>query len=80
MSNKQSKWDETEKFFISVANNSEIHYTTQIDIVDYINAFHSLKFSVEKDRCINQSSVTLYFKKGNKNYSIAPGGIIFVSN
>ena len=44
----QNKWDETEKFFTLLANNPTIHYAKQIDLVDYINAFRNLKFSVDK--------------------------------
>lgn len=73
MGNDPSKWDETEKFFKLLANNPDIHYTTQIDLVDYINAFHDLKFSVEKNMVINQRSMTIFFKKNGKSYSILPG-------
>jgi peptidoglycan/xylan/chitin deacetylase (PgdA/CDA1 family) len=80
MSDNQGKWDETEKFFKLVANNSTIHYTSQIDLVDYINAFHSLKFSVEKNMVTNQSSLTIFFRKGGKSFSISPGKTIVLSN
>ena len=79
MANNQNKWDETEKFFKLLANNSDIHYTTQIDLVDYINAFHNLKFSVEKNMVINQSSLTIFFKKNGKSYSIFPGETLVLS-
>ena len=79
MANNQNKWDETEKFFKLLANNSDIHYTTQIDLVDYINAFHILKFSVEKNMVINQSSLTIFFKKNGKSYSIFPGETLVLS-
>ncbi len=39
MGTDQQKWDETEKFFKLLANNDDICYTKQIDLVDYINAF-----------------------------------------
>jgi peptidoglycan-N-acetylglucosamine deacetylase len=80
MGNNQSKWDETEKFFKLVAHNSAIHYTTQIDLVDYINAFRSLTFSVEKTMATNQTSLTIFFRKGDKSYSISPGKTIVLSN
>lgn len=76
MGNSQNKWDETEKFFKLLANNPDIHYTTQIDLVDYINAFHNLKFSVDKNMVVNQSSWTIFFKKNGKSYSVLPGGAV----
>lgn len=80
MSNNQNKWDETEKFFKLLANNPEIHYTSHIDLVDYIGAFHNLKFSVEKNIVINQSSMTIFFKISGKSYSILPGKTLVLSN
>lgn len=80
MGNNPDKWDETEKFFKLLANNSDVHYTTQIDLVDYMNAFHNLKFSVEKTMVFNQSSWTVYFKKNGKSYSVLPGKMLVLSN
>jgi peptidoglycan/xylan/chitin deacetylase (PgdA/CDA1 family) len=79
MGNSKSKWDETEKFFQLLANNPAIHYSTQIDLVDYINAFHNLSFSVEKDMVYNQSSLTIYFKLNNIIYSVLPGKTLVLS-
>lgn len=79
MGNDQHKWDETEKLFNLLANKSTIYYTTQIDLVDYINAFHNLKFSVEKNMVYNQSSLTIYFKLNNKTYSVLPGKMLLLS-
>jgi len=80
MGKNPDKWVETEKYFKQMANNPDIHYTTQIDLVDYINAFHILKFSVEKNMVINQSSLTIFFKKNGKSYSILPGETLVLSN
>jgi peptidoglycan/xylan/chitin deacetylase (PgdA/CDA1 family) len=80
MANNLNKWDETEKFFKLLANNPDIHYTTQIDLADYINAFHNLKFSVEKNMVVNQSSLTIFFKKNGKSYSILSGKTLVLSD
>lgn len=80
MGNSQSKWDETEKCFKLLANNPDIHYTTHIDLVDYINAFRNLKFSVDKNRVVNQSSIAIFFKKNGKVYSVLGGKMLVLSN
>jgi peptidoglycan/xylan/chitin deacetylase (PgdA/CDA1 family) len=80
MGNSQSRWDETEKFFKLLANNPAIHYTAQIDLVDYINAFHNLKFSVEKNMVYNPSSLTIFFKLNNMNYSVLAGKTLVLSH
>ena len=79
MGNNQNKWDETEKLFKLLANNPAICYTTQIDLVDYINAYRNLKFSVEKNMVYNQSALTIFFKINNTTYSVLPGKTIVLS-
>lgn len=73
MGTDQNKWNETEKFFKKLANNTTIYYTKQIDLVDYINAFRNLKFSVVKNKVYNMSSITVFIKCNNIAYKI-PGG------
>jgi peptidoglycan/xylan/chitin deacetylase (PgdA/CDA1 family) len=48
MGTDRNKWEETETFFKLLANNQSIYYTSQINLVDYLNAFRNLKFSVNK--------------------------------
>lgn len=76
----ENKWNETEKFFKMISNNPSIYYAKQIDVVDYINAFNNLKFSVNKNMVMNPSSFTLFFKKDGKTYSVLPGKTIALSN
>ena len=73
MGNDEAKWNETENFFKMIANNPAIHYTTQIDIVDYMNAYKNLKFSVDKSFVFNLSSVTVFFKFNGKTYTSLGG-------
>jgi peptidoglycan/xylan/chitin deacetylase (PgdA/CDA1 family) len=80
MGNDQAKWDETEKLFKLLANNTAIHYTTQIDLVDYMNAFRNLKFSVEKNIVYNPGSVAVFFRKNGKMYSVPSGMTIYLTN
>ena len=73
MGTNQNKWTETENFFKMVANNSNIHYTKQIDLVDYIHAFRNLKFSVDKNLVYNPSALTVFFKLNKITYSVLAG-------
>jgi peptidoglycan/xylan/chitin deacetylase (PgdA/CDA1 family) len=74
----EKKWDETEKFFSLLANQSSIYYTKQIDLVDYINAYRNLKFSIDKHSVTNMSSFEIYFKIGDTIKSILPGNTIYL--
>ncbi len=68
-----NKWAEVEKFFKMVSQKPDIYYTTQIGLVDYINAFKNLKFSVDKDLVTNLSSLTVFIKINGKAFTIEAG-------
>ena len=68
-----NKWAEVEKFFKMISKNPDIFYTTQIELVDYINAFKNLKFSVDKTIVTNLSSITVFVKINGKAFSIEAG-------
>lgn len=73
MGTDQNKWNETEKFFKLLANNPTIYYAKQIDLVDYINAFRNLKFTVNKNIVTNTSAITFFIKLKDKIYSVKAG-------
>jgi peptidoglycan/xylan/chitin deacetylase (PgdA/CDA1 family) len=79
MGTDQNKWEETENFFKLLANNQAIYYTTHINIVDYINAFRNLKFSVNKNWVSNPSALTIYLKINSKTYSVPSGATIYLA-
>ena len=68
-----NKWAEVEKFFKMISQNPEIYYTTQIGLVDYINAFKNLKFSVEKDLVTNLSAINVFIKINGKVFTVEAG-------
>ena len=73
-----NRWVEMENFFKIVSKQNTIHYTTQIDLVDYMNAYNNLKFSIEKNIISNLSSIDLYIKLDNKTYKIPAGSQITI--
>ena len=68
-----NKWAEVEKFFKMISQNQEIYYTTQIGLVDYINAFKNLKFSVDKDLVTNLSAINVFIKINGKVFTVEAG-------
>jgi peptidoglycan/xylan/chitin deacetylase (PgdA/CDA1 family) len=73
-----NRWVEMENFFKLVSKRNDINYTTQIDLVDYINAFKNLKFSVDKKIIKNLSSLDIYIKIGGKTYKIPAGARLVI--
>ena len=68
-----NKWEEVEKFFKMISKNPDIFYTTQIGLVDYINAFKNLKFSVDKTMVTNLSSIDIFVRINGKVLTIESG-------
>ncbi len=68
-----NKWAEVEKFFKLISKNPDIYYTTQIGLVDYINAFKNLKFSVDKSMVTNLSAINVFVKINGKVFTIEAG-------
>ena len=68
-----NKWSEVEMFFQMISKNPEICYTTQIGLVDYINAFKNLKFSVDKSMVTNLSSIDVFVKINGKVFTVEAG-------
>ena len=68
-----NKWEEVEKFFKMVSKNPDIYYTSQIGLVDYINAFKNLKFSMDKTMVTNLSSIDIFVRINGKVLTIEGG-------
>jgi peptidoglycan/xylan/chitin deacetylase (PgdA/CDA1 family) len=68
-----SKWAEVENFFKIISKNQDIYYATQIGLVDYIDAFKNLKFSVNKEMVTNRSSIDVFVKINGKVFNIESG-------
>ncbi|MBK7095904.1 MAG: polysaccharide deacetylase family protein [Saprospiraceae bacterium] len=68
-----NKWAEVENFFKMVSRNPDIFYTTQTGLLDYINAFKNLRFSVDKSMVTNLSSIDVFIKINNKVFTVEAG-------
>ena len=71
-----NRWVEMENFFKLVSKNKDVYYTTHIYLVDYINAYKNLKFSVDQTIIENHSAIDVYIKVENTSYKI-PAGSVF---
>jgi peptidoglycan/xylan/chitin deacetylase (PgdA/CDA1 family) len=73
-----NRWVEMENFFKLVSKRNDINYTTQIALVDYINAYKNLKFSVDNKIVLNVSSTDVFIKIDDKTYKIPAGSQISI--
>lgn len=71
-----NNWNVIETFLDYVGNREEIWYATNIEVHDYVEAYRSLQFSYDLSRVKNPSCILLWFKVGDKIYSVEPGQTI----
>lgn len=68
-----NRWKKLEAVFKMLSNRKDIHFTTQINLVDYIKAYNHLKLSVNQNLVYNPSAVNLYIKVANKVFKVPAG-------
>ena len=68
-----NNWGVIEKFAEYMGGREDIWYATNIEIYDYIAAYHQLIFSMDYTRVYNPTCTTLYFKTGKGLYTVRPG-------
>ncbi len=57
---RDGNWDLAEEFCRTVGNNDEVWYATYIEILDYLNAMNSLRFSADGTVVFNPSAVDVW--------------------
>lgn len=72
----KNNWDRMEEICKKLSNNDEIWYATNIEIYDYITAYHSLVFSADGTLVYNPTLLTVYFDADGTKYSVKPGETI----
>ena len=71
---RDNNWDRIEKFCDLVAGKEDvIWYATNIEIIDYLNAYRSLLFSAEGNIVENKTNISVWIKKDGQIYRIDPG-------
>lgn len=84
-----SRWDKFEDFIKFVSNRQDVWYATNIEIVDYVNAFRSIISSSDSSILYNPSATDLYLYAVNldeilhgtegKVYKLPAGGKIILA-
>lgn len=66
-------WNVIEEFAPKIGNRDDIWYATNIEIYDYIEAYHNLKFSVNGEWVYNPSGLAVWFEKDGKLQTVFAG-------
>ena len=66
-------WELMEAFCEMVGGHDDIWYATNIEIVDYMNAAKSLKYTADMDKVYNPSAISVWISVDDKIYAVGPG-------
>ncbi|MBE6590388.1 MAG: polysaccharide deacetylase [Ruminococcaceae bacterium] len=68
-----NNWGLIENFCARISGKEDTWYATNIEICDYVAAYHSMQVSAEGDRFYNPTATMLWIAVERDIYSIAPG-------
>jgi hypothetical protein len=74
-----NNWELLEEICQILGGHQDIWYATNIEICDYVNAYHSLIFSVDNDIVYNPTQFKIWFEADNKDYCIEPGETLYLT-
>ena len=72
----KNNWDKIEAFCQKLSGKEDTWYATNIEIYEYIEAYHSLVFSADSTRIYNPTVKKIWFEVDAAPYSIEPGETI----
>jgi hypothetical protein len=66
-------WDIIEEFCQFIGGRDDIWYATNIEIIDYLQAFRSLKFSADSQFVYNPNAMSIWLNVENKIMEVKGG-------
>lgn len=70
---RKNNWELLAALCEKLSGHEDIWYATNIEIYDYVEAFHALVFSADSKIVYNPTLVKIWFNMDKKEYSIEPG-------
>ena len=71
-------WELLDKICEKLGNRDDIWYATNMEIYEYVNAYHSLKYSSNGKMVYNPTHVTVWFDIDGKLYKIEPAQTLII--
>ena len=75
---KKDNWDRIDTICEMLSGKADVFYATNIEIVDYINAYNALIFNAEETAVYNPTAKTIWFTADFKMYKVEPGETITI--
>ena len=73
---RKNNWDHIEKICQKLSGKDDIWYATNIEIYDYVKAYHSLVYSADGTLVYNPTLIKVWFNLDGTLYSVASGETI----
>ncbi|MBR2036791.1 MAG: polysaccharide deacetylase family protein [Lachnospiraceae bacterium] len=70
---RKNNWERLDALCERLSGHEDIWYATNIEIYDYVEAFHTLVFSADSKIVYNPTLVKIWFNIDKQEYSIEPG-------
>jgi len=71
-----NNWDRIEEICQKLSFKDEIWYATNIEICNYVKAYHSLEFNIDMTLCHNPTAYTVWFNADGNDYCVKSGETI----
>ncbi|WP_242856623.1 polysaccharide deacetylase family protein [Butyrivibrio sp. AE2032] len=72
---KENNWDIIENFSKKIGNKSDIWYATNIEIIDYLDAYNRVQVSVNGDFAYNPNACSIWIEVDKKSIELKSGQI-----
>lgn len=70
---RKNNWERLDELCEKLSGHEDVWYATNIEIYDYVEAFHSLIFSADRTIVYNPTLMKIWFNIDKQEYSIEPG-------
>lgn len=74
--NGAKNWDKIETFCRTYGNNDQIWYATNLEIFDYLQAYHRLIFSMDQKKVQNPGVIPVWLKAAGNVFEVKPGATV----
>ena len=75
---RNDNWDHIEKICEQLSNKEDTWYATNMEIYNYVTAYHSLVYSANGKKVYNPTLYTIWFDVDRKLYSVQPGKMLTI--
>ena len=76
---QKDEWDKIEDQLRRLGGRDDVWYATNIEVFDYIDAYHALDASMDGSRVTNETAVTLWISDRGSVIRLLPGQSILLS-